>query len=146
MIVLSILLVLVAGAVAALAVGRIGAGVSIAMPEPVHTTGHDVLANDTITRADVASVRFDRAARGYRMDQVDAVLDRLADEIARRDDRLALLEPQRSAATAGVPLPVPGHVGTDIPPADTAAPPASVAVPSAETDLPPAAESRGSDS
>ncbi len=38
-----------------------------------------------VQAADVAGVRFDRALRGYRMDQVDAVLDRLIAELAARD-------------------------------------------------------------
>lgn len=91
MVVLSVVVVLVAGAVAALAIGRFGAGLSVAMPEPVHTTGHDIWGPGELTRGDVAAVRFHRAARGYRMDQVDAVLDRLADELAARDELIAQL-------------------------------------------------------
>lgn len=91
MVLLSLLVVLLAGAVAALATGRIGAGMSVAMPEPVRTTGHDVLGPGAVGRADLAAVRFDRAARGYRMDQVDAVLDRLGEELAARDERIAAL-------------------------------------------------------
>ena len=45
------------------------------------------LPQDRPVRArDVEAVRFDRALRGYRMDQVDAVLDRLAAELAARDE------------------------------------------------------------
>lgn len=45
------------------------------------------LPEDRPARAwDVEAVRFDRAFRGYRMDQVDAVLDRLAAELAARDE------------------------------------------------------------
>lgn len=90
-VVLSVMVVLVAGAVAALAVGRLGSGMTVAMPDPVHTTGHDVLGPQEVTRAEVTGVRFDRALRGYRMDQVDAVLDRLGQELARRDERIAAL-------------------------------------------------------
>ncbi len=43
--------------------------------------------------SDVAAVRFSMAPRGYRMDEVDAVLARLADELADRDARLAALPP-----------------------------------------------------
>lgn len=102
MVVLSILVVLVAGAVAALAVGRLGADVSVAMPEPVHPTGHDVLPAGEVTRAALADVRFDRAIRGYRMDQVDAVLDRLAEELASRDARIAELS--RPATEPAAPV------------------------------------------
>ena len=38
---------------------------------------------------DLATLRFSLAPRGYRMDQVDEVLDRLAAELADRDRRLA---------------------------------------------------------
>lgn len=41
---------------------------------------------------DVEAVRFSTAPRGYRMSEVDAVLDRLAAELADRDRRLGLLE------------------------------------------------------
>lgn len=38
---------------------------------------------------DVAGLRFSMAPRGYRMSEVDAVLDRLAAELADRDRRLS---------------------------------------------------------
>ena len=41
---------------------------------------------------DVAALRFAMAPRGYRMEQVDEVLDRLAAELADRDARIAELE------------------------------------------------------
>ena len=40
---------------------------------------------------DVAEVRFSLALRGYRMDEVDEVLERLAAELAARDRRIAEL-------------------------------------------------------
>ena len=43
------------------------------------------LPEDRVRAADVAAVRFSTAVRGYRMDEVDAVLDRLAAELADRD-------------------------------------------------------------
>jgi DivIVA domain-containing protein len=42
--------------------------------------------------ADLAEVRFPVKLRGYRMDAVDSVLDRLAEEIAGRDARIEELE------------------------------------------------------
>lgn len=42
----------------------------------------------------VEQVRLDQALRGYRMDQVDAVLDRLAGELRSRDAELAQLRGQ----------------------------------------------------
>jgi DivIVA domain-containing protein len=41
--------------------------------------------------ADVEGIRFDLAFRGYRMDEVDEVLDRLSSELAERDTRIAEL-------------------------------------------------------
>ena len=41
---------------------------------------------------DVAAVRFSMAPRGYRMSEVDAVLERLAEELADRDRQLAELQ------------------------------------------------------
>jgi DivIVA domain-containing protein len=41
---------------------------------------------------DLAELRFDLALRGYRMAEVDAALERLADELATRDHRIAELE------------------------------------------------------
>lgn len=46
---------------------------------------------------DVAGVRFSLAVRGYRMAEVDAVLDRLAAELADRDRRLAELRAEQEA-------------------------------------------------
>ena len=51
---------------------------------------------------DVNTLRFGVGLRGYRMDEVDDVLDVLADELVRRDDELARLRQQHDpAGTAG---------------------------------------------
>ena len=47
------------------------------------------LPEGPLTADDVLGVRFSLAPRGYRMAEVDAVLDRLAAELADRDRRLA---------------------------------------------------------
>lgn len=51
--------------------------------------------------ADVDRLRFSLGLRGYRMDQVDEVLDRLRDEIAAKDARIATLE--RALGAPGTP-------------------------------------------
>jgi DivIVA domain-containing protein len=77
--------VLLVGGFAALIVGRVG---------------YDPLSEATTTQADpelseefgsgeIAAVRFDTALRGYRMDQVDAVLDQLQTRIEELEARLA---------------------------------------------------------
>lgn len=50
-----------------------------------------VLPDGSLTPDDVAAVRFPMALRGYRMSDVDAVLDRLAGELDARDRRIAEL-------------------------------------------------------
>lgn len=52
----------------------------------------------TLRSDDVTSVRFSLALRGYRMDEVDAALDRLAGEIADRDARIEQLTGRRYEA------------------------------------------------
>lgn len=47
---------------------------------------------------DVAQLRFALAPRGYRMSEVDDVLERVVAELAERDRRLALLEAAVEAA------------------------------------------------
>lgn len=60
-----------------------------------------VLLPDAPQPADVDKLRFSLGLRGYRMDQVDEVLDRLRDELAAKDARIAeLLMPD-----AGSPAP-----------------------------------------
>jgi DivIVA domain-containing protein len=58
-----------------------------------------------LAQSDVDGVRFGVGVRGYRMDEVDDVLDRLGREVADRDLRISELE-QRLAAR-GVPRPEP---------------------------------------
>ncbi len=53
---------------------------------------------------DVAAARFDLAFRGYRMDQVDALLDRLSAELAARDEEISMLR-----TTTTTPMPEEGH-------------------------------------
>jgi DivIVA domain-containing protein len=48
-----------------------------------------VLPPGRVSADDVRGVRFGLALRGYRMSEVDAVLDRLAAELADRDAQLA---------------------------------------------------------
>ncbi|MCF6525545.1 DivIVA domain-containing protein [Streptomyces sp. JJ36] len=54
-------------------------------------------------RADVDALRLPMAARGYRMREVDDVLDRLGAELAERDARIAELESALAGARAAEP-------------------------------------------
>lgn len=53
-----------------------------------------------VSHADVARLRMPVAVRGYRMEQVDDVLDRLGAELAERDARIAELESALAGAQA----------------------------------------------
>jgi DivIVA domain-containing protein len=80
-------------------------GVWIAFSIVVWATGRDTLLDtapsgaplglgeeEPVSEAAVASVKFDTGLRGYRTDQVDAAFNRLAWEIGRRDEQLAVLQ------------------------------------------------------
>lgn len=54
-----------------------------------------------LARADVDALRLPLALRGYRMDEVDDVLDRLSAELSERDARIAELEAALAGAQAG---------------------------------------------
>ena len=100
-----VVIVLVVGAAALVALGGGGS-----LPEP----DHDRLAADLplerqLDRADVDGLRFPMALRGYRMDEVDDVLDRLGAELAQRDQRIAELE---AALAAALDTPAEGRQST----------------------------------
>jgi DivIVA domain-containing protein len=54
-----------------------------------------------LAESDVAQARFDQAFRGYRMDQVDRALRRLAYDIGYKDELIAVLEAEVTALRAG---------------------------------------------
>ena len=85
----------VVGLALALAFGRAGR-MSVHAAEPVSTAGGFPLPPGEVTAENIAATRFDTAFRGYRMDQVDAVLDRL-------QARLAELEPSEAPRLTAAP-------------------------------------------
>ncbi len=75
------------------AVGWLAIGGGGHMSEPVPDRPDLALPDEgLLARDDVDRVRFSVGARGYRMDEVDDVLDRLAHEIELRERRIAQLE------------------------------------------------------
>lgn len=78
----TVLLVLVLGAVAVVVAGRGGGSLG-----PAYDDRPDVALPDGPLRGDdLRALRLNTAVRGYRADEVDALLERLADELdARRD-------------------------------------------------------------
>jgi DivIVA domain-containing protein len=75
------------------AVGWLAIGGGGHMSEPAPDRPDLALPGEgLLDRDDVDRVRFSVGARGYRMDEVDDVLDRLAQEIELREQRIAELE------------------------------------------------------
>lgn len=91
--------------VAAAVVGLILFGIAAALTgraEPMAEMPHDgrparLPADRMASAEEVREAQFDLAFRGYRMADVDAVLDRLADEVAVRDAEIARLYGQEAA-------------------------------------------------
>ena len=81
-----IVLAVVAG-VGAVAAGVVRGG----LPDAESSVAQAPLPEGPLEVGDVSAVRFSVAFRGYRMDEVDAVLDRLSDELAERDAEIARL-------------------------------------------------------
>ena len=64
-------------------------------------------------RSDVDQVRFSVGLRGYRMDEVDDVLDRLAYDLEARDARISVLEQEVATRWAAGPKPAEDEVAED---------------------------------
>ncbi|WP_433023436.1 DivIVA domain-containing protein [Kribbella sp. CA-294648] len=83
-----LIVVLLIGAVAVVASGRWGAMAPAYDDRPDLT----VPARQALTAEDLAKARFGVGLRGYRMDEVDTLLERVTREVAERDRRIADLE------------------------------------------------------
>lgn len=92
---LVLLLVLAVGVAAAVAAGWIGGG----LPEP-RTDTAPPLEHAVRAPADLDEARFALAFRGYRMDQVDEVLDGARDALAERDREISELRRELAERTA----------------------------------------------
>ncbi|HEX2704750.1 MAG TPA: DivIVA domain-containing protein [Candidatus Lustribacter sp.] len=84
-------MLVVAVVVAALTVAAVAGRVDGSMGEPTSTLSHVPLPPEQVTESALGALRFDTGLRGYRMSQVDDVIDRLRRELADRDDQLAVL-------------------------------------------------------
>jgi DivIVA domain-containing protein len=90
------------GVVVAVAAGRITGG----MDDPASSLPARGLPEGPLRAGDVQAVRFSAGLRGYRMDEVDRVVDALARELRRRDAELASLR-ERLDATEAFPADAP---------------------------------------
>jgi DivIVA domain-containing protein len=101
----------VIGAVAAVAAGRVRGGLS----EPTSTLPDVELPDGPMATEDVDSIRFSVGFRGYRMDEVDAVLDRLGLELGAREEEIRELREEIDGGPER--LQTPGrHAPVDAPP------------------------------
>jgi hypothetical protein len=92
-----LLALLLAGALFLLAAYLLPSGEQIAPPirdEP----GWDVPGEHRLSSADIARVRLPVALRGYRFAETDRLLDRLGEELDRRDAEIAKLRGEHDEA------------------------------------------------
>ena len=90
-----VLLLALLAVIAAIAVVAAGRGGSLSPAEPDRSPAGVLPAGD-LDPAAVDGLRFGVGLRGYRMDEVDAVMDRLVTELEVRDRRIAELQPRTS--------------------------------------------------
>lgn len=83
--------------VAVVAVGKLGQ-----LDDPPSDRPGPWLPEGQLRPADLFTARFPIVVRGYRMDQVDSVLQRAAAELAARDDEIAAL--RRGMGESEVPM------------------------------------------
>lgn len=74
--------------VAALLLGLVRGG---GMGAPTSSMHHEPLPDAPLTDEDLDALAFDVTARGYRMSEVDAVVDRLRRELREKDEQIAVL-------------------------------------------------------
>ena len=92
-----VLLLVILAVIAGIAVVAAGRGEGLSSPDPERSPRGALPAGD-VGRADVDALRFTLALRGYRMDEVDEVIDRLLAELDRKDAQIAELEGPTTAA------------------------------------------------
>ena len=91
-----VLLLVLLAVIAVIAVVAAGRGGSLPDSD-AERSPRGALPSGPVDRASVDGLRFTLAFRGYRMDEVDDVLDRLVLEVEERDRRIAELEGRRVA-------------------------------------------------
>ncbi|MEV6011490.1 DivIVA domain-containing protein [Streptomyces sp. NPDC051976] len=94
------MLIALVAVVAAVAMAVLGDGGALRDSEPDRLDDR-LPADRALVRGDIDAVRLPVAVRGYRMIDVDEVLDRLGAELAERDARIADLEASLAGAQAG---------------------------------------------
>ncbi|MDO5628376.1 MAG: DivIVA domain-containing protein [Mobilicoccus sp.] len=106
MVVLVVCALVVVGLAVALAFGGLSR-LSVHAPEATSSAGGRPLPSGEFFSEDLDGVRFDTALRGYRMDQVDATIERLRDRLAELEDELAGAAPDDLGDLGFSAFPVP---------------------------------------
>ena len=81
----------------ALVLGLVGGG----MGRATSSLSHEPLPDDELHDPDFDELRFDVGLRGYRMSQVDEVVDRLRRELREKDEQIAVLRGEPDPPTLG---------------------------------------------
>jgi DivIVA domain-containing protein len=110
-----IVVLAVIGVVAAVVVGAVRGDLA----EPASSLPPSGLPEGDLTTDDLEAVRFSLGFRGYRMDEVDEVLERVTAELARRDAELARRDAELVELRSRQPADAPDEQGAtqDPPPA-----------------------------
>ena len=103
-------------------------GLGGGMGRPRSSLSHEPLPEGDLHDEDLSELRFDVTARGYRMSQVDGVVDRLRRELREKDEQIAFLR------SGSVPTPE-ETAADDTAPAETAAEDASAESAANEPDV-----------
>ncbi|KRB47945.1 hypothetical protein [Terrabacter sp. Root181] len=91
--------------VVALILGLAGGGLG----RNTTSLSHEPLPDEPIRDSDFDDLVFDVGARGYRMSQVDGVVDRLRRELREKDEEIAVLRGDAPAAAVVPAEPVPAE-------------------------------------
>ncbi len=107
---------IVAGLIVVVAIGLLAVGKLGELPDPTSDRAGIGLPEGDVTAPEIDALHFAVGLRGYRMGEVDDVLDRVSAEMTWRDERIAELE--STLQTHGVEIPervVPaGVTGEDV--------------------------------
>ncbi len=97
------IVVVLIGLTAAAVMGRIGGF----MAEPTSSHAFNGFPAGSLSPDDIGALHFDQALRGYRMDQVDEVIDALGARLRELESEVA------SGPASGAPLPAAGDTHDD---------------------------------
>jgi len=108
--------------VAALVLGLVGGGSVGGLGGDTRSLSHEPLPDEPIADSDFDDLVFDVGLRGYRMSQVDGVVDRLRRELREKDEEIAVLRADTGVTHPGTRESTPGNRKSDPGNRESAAP------------------------